>query len=67
MNDLLSINEVLALAGVSLDTSRRYQRTKKFPRPSHKRGRQQFWTRADVEKAIAGLTRPISDGKQAAE
>lgn len=61
MSDLLSVNEVLTLAGCSIDSLRRWMRNNKFPRPSHKRGRNHFWTRSAVEKAVARLTRRIDE------
>lgn len=63
MNDLLSIPDVLELAECSVDTLRRWMRNGTFPRPSHKRGRNHFWTRSAVEKAVAKQTRRISASK----
>lgn len=62
-DDLLGIPDVIALAGRSVDTLRLWMRAGRFPRPTHQRGRNRFWTRSVVERAIAGLTRRIKSTK----
>jgi predicted site-specific integrase-resolvase len=59
MNDLLSIADVCQLVGCSIDSLRKWMRAGRFPRPTHQRGRNKFWTREVVETAITGLTRRI--------
>lgn len=59
MNELLSLVEVCELAGLGPDALRKRMTKGTFPRPTHQRGRNKFWSRKVVETAIAALTRRI--------
>ena len=63
--DLLSVEEVAALFGVSVRTVRRWHRIGRLPDHRPKRGRRSFYVRSEIEVLVAGtspgLAGPLRD------
>ncbi len=59
--DLLSVEEVAALFGVSVRTVRRWHRIGRLPNHRPKRGRRSFYVRSEIEGLVAGHYRVSRD------
>lgn len=58
--DLLSVEEVAALFGVSVRTVRRWHRIGRLPDHRPKRGRRSFYVRSEIEVLVAGTSPGLS-------